>query len=349
MNLPKVTLFSVSSTLIALLLSACGSFAPPETAFETLRLEGTRKLLLTSGVEDTRNDTVTLPIFKGRSGRDTFWYVVTESSNKKDARKRGVNWSPKLVNAVGTRAVQPGSFIGGVLELAPHATVDFSAERIVTPGPTGFPPAQLQPGAVGQANYTPLVVLPNGTVLNASHVANASGLSDKVVALEVAARRVTLQEAEGFYNGKEVYYVSLDASVPDAAALEAATYAPNLNAAPGLGSNERTSARAGLALLINGQTGVRNPERQGLTSALLGEGDPLNVLQVFSPDRDYSPLWDVYPSIYTDRAVAAGRDTLQTDFGDVAELAEGGSVMGPGGVAWGAGGFIVNCPAVSRE
>jgi hypothetical protein len=345
----KLKLFSLVLVVVGLLLSACSTNTAPDANLEPQSDGAARKLLLTSGVEDTVNDTITLPIFKGRSGDKDFWYVITESSNKDDAQRRGVNWSPKLSNAVGTAAVKNGTIVNGVLYLGTQGTVDFSPNRVVIPGSTGFPPAQLEAGAVGEANYSPLVKLANGTVLNASHIGNATGLNDKVISIDYANRKVTLKEAEGYYEGKEVYYVSLDASAPDAAALEAVTYAPNLNAAPRPGSNTRSSARSGLALFINGQTGVNNPERQGLTSALLGEGDPLNVLQTFPRDQDYSPLWDVHPTVWTNRAVGAGNNTLQIDFDDVQHLAVGGMVTGPGGASWGPGNFIVNCPAVSKE
>src|SRR5437660_582114 len=65
------------------------------------------KLLLKDATLDTKAGTVTLPLFKGRTrSGGAVWYIVTESSNKADAAKRGVNWSPKLRNALGTKAVQ---------------------------------------------------------------------------------------------------------------------------------------------------------------------------------------------------------------------------------------------------
>ncbi len=81
-----------------------------------------------------------------------------------------------------------------------------------------------------------------------------------------------------------------------AAAIEGSTRAPNLNAAPGLGSNDPgTSARSAIIPIVNGALGVNNPARQGLQSALLGEGDPLNVTQEEPVFEDgvvlYSPLW----------------------------------------------------------
>jgi hypothetical protein len=347
--MPRFRLLSLLVVLLGFVLASCSTTPTPEANVEPQTDGEARELLLSSGVEDTVNDTITLPLYQGYSGNKVFWYVVTESSNKDDARRRGVNWSPKLRNAVGTAAVQNGVIFSRTLYLRAQGTVDFSPNRVVVPGSTGFPPAQLQPGSVGEANYSPLVRLPSGIVLNASHVANATGVSDKVVSIDYTARKVTLKETEGYYKDKEVYYVSLDASAPDAAALEAVTYAPNLNAAPKAGSNERNQARSGLALFINGQTGVNNPERQGLTSALLGEGDPLNVLQTFPEDQDYSPLWDVHPTVWTQSKVNAGQNTLQTKFDDIEDLAQEGSVTGPDGAAWGPGNFIVNCPAVSKE
>ena len=308
---------------------------------------GSRKQTITSAVEDRVADTATFPIRQGvDAGGQDFWYVVTDSSNQADARSRGVNYSPKLANARRSAAVQSGFYLGGVLHVA--ATVYFSLTRLVTPGPGGFPPVAAAPGSVGEAGYSPLVLLPNGTVINAAHIANNTGLHDKLVGPPDFINKVaTFKETEGFYNGKNIYYVSFDASVPDVAALEGATFAPSLNAAPGLGSNDpKKSARSPIAPFVNGQTGVDNPNRQGLNSALLGEGDPLNVTDSAPHNDKYSPLWDVHPAVWTDAAIAAGVRSLQTKFEDIEHLAQEGYISGPGG-SFGAAGFIVNCPPVS--
>ena len=126
-------------------------------------------------------------------------------------------------------------------------------------------------------------------------------------------------------------------------------FAPNLNAAPGLDSNDpKTSARSGIAPFVNGQTGVDNPNRQGLNSALLGEGDPLNVVESLPNNGKYSPLWDVHAAAWTDSAIVNGQRVLQTDFDDIEELAEAGAITGPLG-AFQAVGIIVNCPIVSQD
>ncbi len=105
-------------------------------------------------------------------------------------------------------------------------------------------------------------------MLNATHVANASGLHDAVVDINFAERQVTLDTLDGFYEGNRIQYLHQEASVEETAAIEGSTWAPNLDAAPGLASFDRdTSARAAIIPVVNGELGVRNPQRQGLNSA----------------------------------------------------------------------------------
>ena len=125
--------------------------------------------------------------------------------------------------------------------------------------------------------------------------------------------------------------------------------APRLNAAPFAGGDGTDSARASLAAFVNGQTGAANPQRQGLNSALLDGLDPLNVLAWNPSQGRYSPLWDVHPAEWSARAIAAGLNLRQTDFGHVRGLARKGLVTGPGGAPFGPAGFIVNCPIVSSD
>jgi hypothetical protein len=229
------------------------------------------------------------------------------------------------------------------------ASVDFSPNRVVVPGPAGFPPADAQPGAIGDPGYSPLIQMPDGTIRNAPHIANRSGHADKALEIDFARRTVRYQETNGFQGGKAVKYVSTDASDPAVAALENVTYAPALNAAPFPGGDGTDSARASLAAFVNGQTGAGNPNRQGLNSALLDGLDPLNVLAWNPSQGRYSPLWDVHPAAWSAAAIAAGLNVRQTDFGQVRELAQKGRVTGPGGAPFGPAGFIVDCPIVSSD
>ena len=315
------------------------------TAAPANAADGGRTVFLASAVEHS-NGTVTLPLYRGVSQGRPVWYVVLDASTSNAASKYGVNRSNKLANAKGTAAVQKVSSAGGVLNFS--ASVDFSPTRVVVPGPTGFPPAAASPGAVGEAGYSPLIELSDGSVLDAPQLANASGRADKIVSIDTVAMKVTYQETNGFARNKPVRYVSTDSSDPGAAAIEDVTYAPSLNAAPFAGGDGTDSARASLAAFVNGQTGAGNPNRQGLNSALLDGLDPLNNLAWNPSQGRYSPLWDVFPAAWSNAAIAAHRNTVQTAFADVAKLAKDGLVTGPGGAPFGAGGFIVVCPIISQ-
>ena len=279
---------------------------------------------------DEQAGTITLPLLEGRHDGQPVWYVVTESSDKRDAKRRGVNHSPKLSITLGTKAVQRAPRVDGLLDFT--GTVDFSPERIVVPGsPDPFPLAQFQAGAVGDADYSPLATPDGRTVLNASQVANASGLHDAIVDIDFAGRTVTLDTLDGFYEGKRVQYLHQEASVELVAALEGSTLAPNLDASPGLASFDRdTSARAAIIPVVNGPRGADNPQRQGLQSAVAGEGDPLNVTQVVPGDNDYTPIWDVSPVVWTQDAIDRGQRVRLDDHEEIADLFEEGLLTSGG-------------------
>jgi len=323
---------SIAATAIALV--------PPAGASSS-----TRTVFVSSAVEHP-DGTVTLPLHRGTSHGRPVWYVVLDASRSGAASHYGVNRSNKLENARGTAAVQRVRVSSGVIDFPD--SVDFRPDRVVVPGPNGFPPKTAIPGAVGEAGYSPLIELPDGTVLDAPQVANGSGSADKVVSLDLARRRVTYRETNGFSRNVPVRYVSTESSDPAAAALEDVTLAPALKAAPFAGGDGTNSARASLAAFVNGQTGRTNPNRQGLNSALLDGLDPLNDLAWNPSQGRYSPLWDVFPAQWTAAAVAAHRNVRQTAFADVADLVEKGLVTGPGGAAFRPARFIVVCPIISQ-
>ena len=308
--------------------------------------DGGRTLFIKSAVEHADN-TVTLPLYRGTSHGQTVWYILLDSSDGNTAQTYGINRSQKLANAKGSGAVQKVTVVNGVIDFP--ATVDFSPVRNVVPSATGFPPLAADPGAIGEAGYSPLIQLPNGVILNAPQIANDSGKADKAVSLDTMHGNAILQETDGFSGGKAVKYVSTDASDPAVAALENSTYAPALALAPFAGGDGTDSARASLAAFVNGQTGANNPQRQGLNSALLDGLSPLNVLAWNPSQGRYSPLWDVFPAAWSAQAIAAGQNLRQKDFGDVHNLAEHGMITGPGGAAFGAANFVVVCPIVSSN
>ena len=304
-------------------------------------------LFIASAVEHP-DETATLPLHRGRRGSMAVWYVVLDSSDGNDAQQRGVNHAQKLANARGTPAVQKVALDADGTVVFP-ARVDFSFQRRVIAGPTGFPPALAEPGARGEPGYSPLVELPGGIVLNAPHVANTSGQADKVRDMDFGTRTVRMALTRGFQGGRPVLYLSTDASDPGVAALENVTFAPALQLAPRANGDGTDSARASLAAFVNGQTGAANPQRQGLNSALLDGLSPLNVLFWNPKQGRYSPLWDVHPAQWSATAVATAQNLRQTDFGQVENLAQHGVITGPGGTPFASADFVVDCPIVSRD
>jgi hypothetical protein len=345
----KIMLKPILAMVVGLLVQGLPANVIAQTATFTPFLESTIQF-------DEPSETITLPLYMGMHNGSAVWYIVTESSDQDDAAARGVNWSPRLANALGTSAVQTAGAMDGMLVFS--GTVDFTPLHVLQPGPTGFPPAVAMPGSTGDSLYSPLVTSGDGVVLNAPHVANGTGMHDKVVSIDFNSGTVALAVTAGFYHGKRIFYLSTDSSDPVGATLEASTFAPNLNAAPGLAATDAddTSARASIIAIVNGATGIGNPDRQGLQSAVFGEGSPLNITRRHPGAAEYSPLWDVHPAVWTDEAIAAGERSLMDHHQDVADAVLDGLIIsggtGPmneelGGLR--AAGFIVNCPVMAME
>ena len=161
---------------------------------------------------------------------------------------------------------------------------------------------------------------------------------------------VTLQLVPGFSFARPLMYVSFDASDPVAAVLEQTTYAPALaNIRVGF-DDGAFSAVERLFATVNGPTGADNPQRQGLNSLLLGEGNgPLNLFGgVPTIALDYSPLWDMNLGAWTQEAIDNGYRSRMIDEFQYLGMVEQGWITGPEGEAFGSSGIIVNCPVVFR-
>src|SRR5689334_6296189 len=92
------TFFTYSSLALAMAASA---YLGGAANAESMKEHGHR-LLLKSAIENADFTEVTLPIFEGQRTGETVWFVVTESSDRADAERRGVHYSPKLANGKGT-------------------------------------------------------------------------------------------------------------------------------------------------------------------------------------------------------------------------------------------------------
>jgi len=87
--------------------------------------------------------------------------------------------------------------------------------------------------------------------------------------------------------------------------------------------------------------------------ALRRGGDVSNIFSDMPSDfgnsnpLEYSPAWDLQVGVYSDAAVAAGQNGLQTDAVEIAQLAAAGVVTAPGGLPMGSANIIINCPALA--
>ena len=80
------------------------------------------------------------------------------------------------------------------------------------------------------------------------------------------------------------------------AALEDATFAPALEAAPFAGGDGTDSARASLVAFVNGQTGAGNPPAPGPQLGPARRPRPAERARWKPNQGRYSPLWDVHPA-----------------------------------------------------
>jgi hypothetical protein len=325
------SLFAIALCALALGLPACGDDDEGTTTGESGAKAGGVAGAIPSVIAiDDKEATVTLPLYEGMTADgEQVYYIVTDSSDQADAEERGVNFAPKLANALGTPAVQEGSEEDG--EIVFGGTVDFSPKLRLEPGKDGFPPDVAKPGAVGDPQYSPLVTTDGETVINASQVANGSGMHDSVVDIDVDAMEVTMAALPGFVDGGENLYLRTEGSVELVAAAESSTYAPNLNESPGLASNAKSSARSAIIPIVNGLRQADDPDqRQGLQSALLGEGPPLNIEQEPNGSPLYSPLWDITPAVWTEQAIKRDQRKLLTSAPEVIDEVEAGRIESGG-------------------
>jgi len=305
-------------------------------------------------------NTVVLPLHEGKANGQTVWYIVTDSSDRDDALARGVLYAPLAGNVGVTQNVVQK---GGALQFV--GVPNFAPKRLFTPSKVGFPPVAAQPGAEADNAYSPFIRI-NGssTVLNAPIVATGNGpfdvithtnTEDRVLSIDPQKKTVMMLLAHGFSSGREVLYISTEASDPGVATIERATYVPSLAQAGG---------KIPLIVFENGQTGADNPQAQGLAHAALDTNlsqdatldnapmlaAPRNILTAIpagAAAAAYSPLWDVHIAAWTPQAIASHENLLQKDQANVFALVGRKAITGPEGKPLGPVGTVVNCPVVA--
>src|SRR6478672_1875918 len=245
---------------------------------------------------DLSKEAVRLPLYKGRANGETVWFVLLDASDQGIAHDLGVNYAPKLSNlAIGDPdAVQtvtldsptPDQNKFGQAVVNFQGAPDFSPTRIAEPGPTGFPLAKFQPGAVAGPGYSPFIrIAGSQTVYSAPIVATGDGpfdvvhhtnTGDRVLGIHIAGPSAPGQYAEswvdmlfvkGFDAGQPIVYISTDAGQPLTSVLERSTYVPALDKVAYNGGDDFLgSARERLFGFVNGQTGTDNKNAQGFVN-----------------------------------------------------------------------------------
>jgi len=313
--------------------------------------------------------TITLPLFRGAvktpSGLKPAWYIILDAGDQAEADRLGVNFSRKLRNA--GDAARPATRRADGTFLFESGIVDFSPDRLVIPGPEDrpFPPRVAQPGSVGDANYSPLVRV-DGIVYDAPIIAAAvenaavnfpngnpdyALVHDQVIAIDPAHGTVTLALINGFSFGKPVLYISTDSSDPGVSAIEANTFAPRMRRLEvGIDDIARSGVER-IFIATNGASegGCNNPQRQGLSAALLDGHRPNNTFGgIPTIATDYSPVWDANLYEWTKDSIEKGYRGLLTEEFRILKLARDGYITGPNGAPFGSAGPVIVCGVAAR-
>jgi hypothetical protein len=315
-----------------------------------------------------RKATVTLPLFRGLDPKgESVYYILTDASDFEFAKALGINYAPKLRKAAGSPGAQTATIKDGLITF--KGNVDFSPVYKVVPGsPDPFPPAVADPGAVADAQWSSIVELPSGIVINAQIVHNKTGSHDRLKDIDLKHRTVTLSVLDGAQGGKQYFYhlvTDVSASLP--AVLEKGVFAPRLAMLPAFGKSEPTddSALLGFSPNVNGISKLDSGQEQGFVASLSNGGiDPINVFplgpnnQDSSESNNYSPLWDAHISLWTPKAIQEGKVHRILSMAEQKQLiADGyltsatGDASSPTNAFVGGlhpSGAIINCPVIAH-
>ena len=201
--------------------------------------------------------------------------------------------------------------------------VDFSPKYKVVPGdpPGYFPPKVANPGAVADEQWSSIVVLPSGLVLNAQIVQNASGSHVRMKAIDIKGGTVTLSILDGVQGGKHYFYHLVTDASSAARRCSKKAYLRR----PCEDTRVRTIHTGGEVGAAGLLAGAERTYRQGLGS---GSGLFYSARQRWDrsdqclsgrPGQRQSvareqlhPLWDAHVSMWTPAAIDAQRSIAYT-------------------------------------
>ena len=332
--------------------------------------------------------TARFPMFQGwetlPSGdvRESY-YVITEASDRDLATELGVIFAPRMANAIGSGGESNSQWTDDG-RLIFEGYVDFSPARSLVAGGEagqlfGFPPAQVNPGALASDDWSSYIVLPNtNIVINAQIVANSSGIHDRIphpdgnsqaqeddlnnpnLAIDQAS--VVMQLLDGWHDDRPYYFhIVTDASDPAPAAIELGVFAPKLANLPNFGLFPGGSMLP-FSPTANGRTFDNGDGNgvQGLNSATLSDRqvqDPTNTFPIDPSDERYAPMWDAHITEFT---VPEEDRPILTSFELINDLLADGTLIpfrgnaNPNPLANSlsdlltATGAIINCPVITQ-
>ena len=311
------------------------------------------------------------------------YYVITEASDRDLARELGVIFSPRMANAIGSGGESNSQWTEDG-RLIFEGYVDFSFKRSLEPSGQdgqlfGFPPAQVNPGAIASDEWSSYVVLP-GTdiVINAQVVANESGIHDRIphpdgnglaqeddlnnpnLAIDQAS--VVMQLLDGWHDGRPYYFhIVTDTSDPAPAAIELGVFAPRLAQLPSFGLFPGGSMLP-FSPTANGRTSDNGDGLgfQGLNTATLADRqvmDPTNTFPIDPSDERYAPMWDAHITEFTipeeDRPILTSFDMINDLLADGTLIPFRGNANATpldnslSGLLT-ATGAIINCPVITQ-
>ncbi len=299
--------------------------------------------------------TVRLPLFQGwetlsNGERREGYYIITESSDRAQAEQLGVIYSPRMAAAATSDGVQNATWTEDG-RLIFEGSVDFSPKRSLVAGGApaeegrvelfSFPPAEVNPGAIADANWSSYVVLPSGVVINAQLMANATGIHDRIpnpagnsqaqeddlnnINLDTDGAAVVLQLLDGWHDGRAYYFhIVTDTSDPAPATIELGVFAPKLANLPAFGEfpggsmlpfSPTANGILPEANNVDGFQGLNTPSASGRQ-----ENDPTNTFPIDPSDSRYAPMWDAHITEFTvpaeDRVILKSFDQVNALLAD---------------------------------
>ncbi len=329
--------------------------------------------------------TARFPMFQGwettPNGPRELYYVITEASDRELARELGVIFAPRMADAIGSGGEQNATWTEDG-RLVFEGSVDFSPKRSLVPGGAdgllfGFPPAEVNPGAIADAAWSSYVVLPSGIVINAQPVANSTGIHDRIPNPEGNGQEqeddldnpnfapdqaaVVMQLLDGWQDGRPYYFhIVTDTSDPAPATIELGVFAPRLAQLPSFGLFPGGSMLP-FSPTANGRTiDTDGNGVQGLNAASLSDRqvqDPTNTFPIDPRDERYAPMWDAHITEFTipeeDRPILRSFDQINELLSDGTLIPFRGNVN-PNPLENSlsdlltATGAIINCPVITQ-